>query len=331
MMNGKTKTLLYTGIGLLVAILACIAVWLVVPSALKSNLSGKDSTPTSTLDEKDVLPQTAVIPATSTSEANQATATMQSADTKADTGWQAEYYDDRNFEEPPALEQIDADIDFDWKDGSPTPGLPVDNFSVRWRRCLTLEERYYIFVAQADDYVRIFVDEIAVGEAALFVSLERPFAISAGRHCIKVEYREEAGAALVNVSFKAGEAFALAEEGTAWKGEYFNNSDFLDPVAYTRNDPTPVFDWKESNPAPNIPIDNFSVRWTRCMDFEGRDYIFTVRADDHARGLLDDIQVLESAPNANVETPFAVPAGRHCIKIEYREDAGPASIYVDIK
>ena len=258
------------------------------------------------------------------------TATAPSVSVQTDTGWQGDYYNNDSWQEPVTLRRADADPNFEWAYESPAPGIPVDNFTVRWTRCLDLEERYYLFTAYGDDYVRVLVDDVQVLDTPVYANIAIPFAVSAGQHCVKVEYREFIGYSNVFFSFQPGDALPVSSDASsAWKGEYFNNKDFAEPAAYTRNDAAPQFDWGQGNPAPGIPIDAFSVRWTRCLEFEGRDYVFTAHADEYVRILLDDVQVLEAPLSVNAEAPVAVSAGQHCIKVEYREETGSASVFFD--
>ena len=243
--------------------------------------------------------------------------------------WQGEYFDNNRFQQPPAYTRIDPAPIFDWKDGNPAPGIPIDQFSVRWTRCLPLEDRYYIFTARADDNVKVYVDDIFVLEAGRN-NVERAFAVAAGEHCIKLEFTEAWNDASVYFDFRPGETYQAADESTAWKGEYFDNNRFQEPAAYIRNDPAPVFDWKDSNPAPGIPIDQFSARWTRCFAFDDRYYIFTARADDNIKVYVDEIFVLEAGGN-EIEREFAVSAGQHCIKIDFLEAWNNASVYLDFQ
>ena len=255
------------------------------------------------------------------------TSTVETGTNQDDTGWQGEYFDNTRFQEPPAYTRTDPAPIFDWKDGNPAPGIPIDQFSVRWTRCLTLEDRYYVFTARGDDNVKVYVDDIFVLEAGAN-DVERAFAVSGGQHCIKIEFVEAWNNASVYFDFWPGETYQKADESTAWKGEYFNNNRFQEPAVYTRNDPAPVFDWKDSNPAPGIPIDQFSVRWTRCLTLEDRYYIFTARGDDNIKVYVDDIFVLEAGAN-DVERAFAVSGGQHCIKIEFVEAWNNTSVYFE--
>lgn len=243
--------------------------------------------------------------------------------------WQAEYFDNNRFQEPPAYTRTDPAPIFDWKDGNPAPGIPIDQFSVRWTRCLVLEDRYYKFTARGDDNVKVYVDDIFVLEAGGNI-VERAFAVSAGQHCIKIEFVEAWNNASIYFEFQPGDTYQTSAENSAWRGEYFDNNRFQDPPAYIRNDPAPVFNWRDSNPAPGIPIDQFSVRWTRCVTFEDRYYNFTARSDDNVKVYVDNVFVLEAGGN-DVERAFAVSGGQHCIKIEFVEAWNNASVYLEFQ
>jgi alpha-L-fucosidase len=116
-----------------------------------------------------------------------------------DTGWQGEYFNNDKYEGNPVLTRVDPELNFNWRDEIPVPGLSNDLFTVRWIRCLHLKEGSYTFTAAADDSARIYVDDTLVLETPLPpVSLD----ISEGEHCIKVEYREFIGPAYINFSIE---------------------------------------------------------------------------------------------------------------------------------
>ncbi|HEY0785787.1 MAG TPA: glycoside hydrolase family 3 C-terminal domain-containing protein [Acidobacteriaceae bacterium] len=52
-------------------------------------------------------------------------------------GLKAEYYSNPSFSGAPAVTRIDPQIDFDWTNASPVPGLSADSYSVRWSGMLT--------------------------------------------------------------------------------------------------------------------------------------------------------------------------------------------------
>jgi hypothetical protein len=258
------------------------------------------------------------------------TATSQS--TKAPSGdnvWHGQYFANTEFRAPPAYERDDASIAFDWGAANPAPNVPLDNFSIRWIRCLDFEERYYTFSAKADDSFKVYVDDTKIIDIR-GGSGEQKFYVSAGRHCLKLDFIEYQGAASVYFDFKAGEQPTPAADINTWLGEFFANTEFRSPSVYSRKDAFISFHWGNSNPAPNVPLDNFSIRWTRCLDFEERYYTFNAEADDGLRVYVDDTKVLDIR-NGWGEQKFYVSAGRHCLKLEFIEYQGDASVYFDFQ
>ena len=116
-----------------------------------------------------------------------------------------------------------------------------------------------------------------------------------------------------------------------WKGEYFNNPSVLGNPLLIRDDTDIDFDWGSSSPAPSIPHEMFSVRWTRTWDFEGSWYRFSADVDDGVRIWLDNRLVMDEW-HAAAGTPYnrdvRVSAGRHSIRVQYYQNIGPAHIHV---
>ncbi len=56
---------------------------------------------------------------------------------KSQEGLTAEYFDNSDFRGKPALKRIDPEIDFDWNSASPAPGIPANDFGVRWTGTIT--------------------------------------------------------------------------------------------------------------------------------------------------------------------------------------------------
>ena len=55
-----------------------------------------------------------------------------------------------------------------------------------------------------------------------------------------------------------------------------------------RNDQAINFDWGYDAPVAGLAADEFSVRWTRTVNFAAGYYRISVRADDGVRLWLDD-------------------------------------------
>ena len=108
------------------------------------------------------------------------------------------------------------------------------------------------------------------------------------------------------------------------KAEYFPNKTLEGAPVLTRVDREVNFDWGMSNPAPGIPSDDFSARWTgKLVASKTGKYQFGAIADDGVRVYLEGKLIAEDwsehAP-ATVTGEVALEAGRsYDIKMEYYE------------
>lgn len=119
--------------------------------------------------------------------------------------WQGSYFANPDLEGDPLLVRNDEEINFDWGRGSPASLLPVDNFSVRWRRRVSFEEGTYRFWAAADDGVRLYLDEeilIDDWRDSPAKRLEADATLAAGEYEVIVEYYERGDKASVKVGWE---------------------------------------------------------------------------------------------------------------------------------
>jgi hypothetical protein len=79
---------------------------------------------------------------------------------------------------------------------------------------------------------------------------------------LRVEYYESGGAA--NVRFWWEKLTSYPD----WRGEYWSNRDLRGSLALVCNDARIKFNWGRGAPAPGLPADNFSARWTRTTSFD---------------------------------------------------------------
>jgi beta-glucosidase len=106
------------------------------------------------------------------------------------------------------------------------------------------------------------------------------------------------------------------------KGEYFNNKDLQGEPVATRVDEQLNFNWFTNAPVPQLPTDNFSVRWTGMFvpPVSGT-YQLGARADDGVRIYLDDKLLVEDWRDRGAKTvtkPVELEGGRkYKIRIEY--------------
>ena len=85
--------------------------------------------------------------------------------TQAQPGLKGEYYTGTNFERK-VFTRIDPQLNFNWQDRSPAPGLPESYYSIRWTgKLLAPATGQYRFYAKVDDGIRIWVGNKKVMES----------------------------------------------------------------------------------------------------------------------------------------------------------------------
>jgi len=241
--------------------------------------------------------------------------------------WHGEYFDNCELKGWPVLERDDRAIDFEWGDGSPDPALPSDNFSVRWTRTLGFDAGSYRFLTSTDDGVRVWVDGGLVVDAWIDQKQLNTHTgevyLAAGQHTLVVEYYEHGGGASAHVWWLPLDSFAV------WHGEYFDNRDFVGGPVLVRGDSEINFDWGVRPPVDWMPDDNFSIRWTRTVNFTPGYYRFVVQADDGVRLWLDQSIIIDKWQDMDYELHYVdgnYLQGLHTIRLEYYEHTGHARV-----
>jgi uncharacterized protein YraI len=267
--------------------------------------------------------------------------------------WSGAYYDNEFLSGTPTFVRQDAEIAFNWGNGAPAPGMSVDNFSVRWSTDVYLDAGTYRFSVVADDAVYLRVDNApqpqintfgtrAVGQV---VNVDIP--LSAGTHHIQLDYVEYTGDANVLLSWvnlmtgvtnappvtspSIGEAPQPVVSGGSgpWTAQYFGNVDFYGSPLLTVAEASPSHNWGTGSPAPNIPADNFSVRWTSFPTLTTGNYRLNVSADDGVRVYVDGILTINEwhvSAAATYTVTLALAAGQHFFQVDYYESGGLAFI-----
>ncbi len=118
-----------------------------------------------------------------------------------------------------------------------------------------------------------------------------------------------------------------------WRGEYYANPSLAGTPTLVRQDPDLDFNWILDSPAPDIPSDNFTVRWSRQFNFiEAGDYRFFADADDGVKVYVDGWLVIDEWNTERPEVHSGVFAdikpGLHTVTVEYFESGGYARIKV---
>lgn len=108
--------------------------------------------------------------------------------------FRAEYFDNKELAGDPVRVRCEgAPLSKFWGPASPVPGMPPDNFSVRWTGRFYFPSGRYIFLAQADDGIRVFVDGVRVINGWRDQSTTSYLGyrwLASGEHTVVVEYYE---------------------------------------------------------------------------------------------------------------------------------------------
>jgi hypothetical protein len=97
----------------------------------------------------------------------------------------------------------DETIDFDWGMASPDPSININGFAARWTQTLDLSAGLYHVRVEADDGVRVYLDNVAIIDHWVDQSpteYNTVLNIAAGEHEWRAEYYEDGGGAVMRFS-----------------------------------------------------------------------------------------------------------------------------------
>jgi hypothetical protein len=242
--------------------------------------------------------------------------------------WKGEYFSNTALSGTPTLVRDDEQADFAWGLDAPDPSIPADGFSARWTRKWWFVSGSYRFYAKAKDGIRVWFDDTLIIDewhTGTNTTYAGDVQVSeAAYHTVRISYYHQSGQAEIKVMWEALATF------TGWKGEYFSNKDLRGQPVFVRNDANVDFEWGLASPGSGIGKDEFSVRWTRELEFASGDYVFSITVDDGARVWLDDWKVLDQWQDGIRRTYTAgfegLSGGRHTLRAEYYENVGEATI-----
>lgn len=123
---------------------------------------------------------------------------------RAQTGnesWIAEFYNNQNLSGSAALVRLEPTPSDNWGTGSPAPTIQNDQWSARWTRTLQLDGGEYQVQIQADDGVRVFIDNrliIDEWHGHLPEQYRANFEVATGQHTLRVEFYDFVGPAFLN-------------------------------------------------------------------------------------------------------------------------------------
>jgi glucose/arabinose dehydrogenase len=145
------------------------------------------------------------VTAPSTSTTYTATYQAQGGVTCTTGHYHAQYFSNMNLTGTPTIDRCEgAPINYNWGNGSPGSGVPVDHFSARWTGSFTFTAGSHTFTATTDDGMRVFVDGTQIINGWKDQSAKTYTAkvnLTAGIHAVIVEYYEDTGQAVAKMSF----------------------------------------------------------------------------------------------------------------------------------
>jgi len=172
--------------------------------------------------------------------------------------WRAEYYNNTWLGGDPVVVRNEAAINYNWGYGSPAAGVNVDGFSARWTRDAYFPSSgNYTFSVTVDDGVRLWVDGVNIIDKWFPQSpttYRGYIYLAAGTHQIRVEYFEDTGIAVCQVSWSPSGSAAAVEiivddrdagfiRGGPASGWYGRNYGYREHLFWTWNSRTQVSNW----------------------------------------------------------------------------------------
>lgn len=110
--------------------------------------------------------------------------------------WYTEIFANPNFAGPPSFVSTVCCLRFDWRGGSPAPGVPGTFFTARFSQVRYFPAGVYQFVARVDDGIRIYLDNQLIMNEFREQSTRTFTAnanLGAGNHSIVIEYVQYGG------------------------------------------------------------------------------------------------------------------------------------------
>lgn len=254
--------------------------------------------------------------------------------------WNTQFFNNPYLIAPAVVTRQDAQVAFNWGTGSPASNVNADNFSARFSTATYFENATYRFNIVADDGVKLIVDNNTViintfDNPRPSQTLTADVQMSAGQHNIQLDFREVQGDAFVYLGWVPVTASnptvvatqpASAPATNGWIAEYFANANLTGSPSAILSVLSPSNNWGNGSPLANIPVDNFSARWTGQLVLDGT-YDMTIRADDGVRVSVNGVNYINEwrgATGQSYTARFTVPNGTHRIVIEYYEALGSA-------
>lgn len=239
--------------------------------------------------------------------------------------WKGEYYTNPDLGGTPILVQNEGQVNFDWGLGSAAAGLPVDAWSARWSRTLSFSGAAYRFHILVNDGARLYIDDTLVLNAwqdGNTREITANVVLAEGNHKVRLEFYERTGEARIRLWWEVLPPADFPD----WKGEYYTNMELSGRPALVQNEGQVDFAWGLGAAAAGLPVDRWSARWSRWVNFAAGTYIFYAQADNGIRVYLDGTLIIDGWYSNGQELLSYTESleGPHRLVVEYYENGGGA-------
>lgn len=250
-----------------------------------------------------------------------------------DEFWVAKYFNNTGFADGPVIKREESEINYNWGEGSPAPGINDDFFSVEWKRKIHFSAGTYRFTATMDDGMQVWVSGQKIIDSwydSQMHSVSADLQLPEGDHDVHVKYYEAGGGAVARFTWIRLPAPSPAPEAISnWRGEYFNNMVLRPPAPIVRDDQEINFDWGFNSPVPGTIQENYiSIRWTKNIQVSPGWYRFSVTTDDGVRLWVNNVLLIDQWHDQGAttyEAEIQLPGGMIPVKMEYYENKDLAS------
>jgi cytochrome c553 len=248
-----------------------------------------------------------------------------------------EFFDGTTLTGSVIRSQLTPSINFDWGANRPMHAVKSDSFSARWQGKFNFNAGFYRFVGDADDGMRVWIDDVLVidhwsMDGTWLGKVQSVPYVAAGSHVVKVEYREGSGTAKAKLGWEEVAGCATTPDNLFCM-ELYNSADLTGFARQVMKTDSINFDWAANAPDPMVSKDYFSVRWTGNIHFDQGQYRFLTDVDDGVKIWIDGELFIDAwtapAPWYGKQRKLkTLTAGLHQIKVEYRETGGSAKAKV---
>ncbi|CAM3981063.1 PA14 domain-containing protein [Mesobacillus zeae] len=236
-------------------------------------------------------------------------------------GWVGEVYPNQTLSGNPVIlggkgaKSLIGSLDFNWGTESPSPFIPSDGFSARFTKKINIADAgYYVIKADADDGVRVYVDDRLVMDSWNYQSptmRKSGIQLSAGTHTVRVEYNENKLGARLSLNLVKGK------------------------TSYGAAQKTLRYNWGLDSPDVEVQPDYFTAMYDQSQYLESGDYFLQTLADDGITVDVNGNRVIDRKSYSNdsiINRALLtnLSAGNQKISTAYYEGIKDAALYSEV-